>query len=120
MPNDNSGQLGRLREVLADHSPYTNVISVGDLGRFMEDHVFAVWDFMSLLKRLQQDMTCTRVPWLPGNNARSARLISSNGSGGTRKLRAAVASSILTSKPRSTVAHCSAIPRTLLHLFEPV
>ncbi|MEA2725992.1 MAG: hypothetical protein QOF70_467 [Acetobacteraceae bacterium] len=53
MPNYNSGQLGRLLEALVDHPPCTNIISVRDLGRFMEDHVFAIWDLMSLPKRLQ-------------------------------------------------------------------
>jgi hypothetical protein len=75
MPNDDNARLGRLREALLDHPLYTDVLSVGDLRSFMEDHVFAVWDFMSPLKRLQQDMTCTRVPWLPANSARAARLI---------------------------------------------
>ena len=75
MLNDNIDHLVRLRDRLLDHPLYTNVVSAGDLRRFMEDHVFAVWDFMSLLKRLQQDMTCTSVPWLPADNAKAARLI---------------------------------------------
>jgi hypothetical protein len=75
MPNDDNDQLDHLREALLDHPLYTNVVSVADLRRFMEDHVFAVWDFMSLLKRLQQDMTCIKVPWFPADNTRAARLI---------------------------------------------
>jgi hypothetical protein len=67
--------LCSLRAALLDHPIYTQVASIADLRQFMEDHVFAVWDFMSLLKRLQQDMTCIKVPWFPADNERAARLI---------------------------------------------
>jgi Protein of unknown function (DUF3050) len=75
MSEYDNDHLCSLRAALLDHPIYTHVASVADLRRFMEDHVFAVWDFMSLLKRLQQDMTCIRVPWFPADNAKAARLI---------------------------------------------
>src|ERR1700720_2730371 len=75
MPKQDRYCLAALRQRLLDHPVYTDVASTPDLRRFMEDHVFAVWDFMSLLKRLQQDITCTGVPWFPADNARAARLI---------------------------------------------
>ena len=75
MPTCYNDRLGSLRAALLDHPLYANVASIADLRRFMEDHVFAVWDFMSLLKRLQQDMTCVEVPWFPAENAKAARLI---------------------------------------------
>ena len=75
MPKYDSDHLCSLRAELLNHPIYTHVASVADLRRFMEDHVFAVWDFMSLLKRLQQDMTCVTVPWFPADDAKAARLI---------------------------------------------
>src|SRR6476661_7999540 len=75
MPKQDTYCLNTLRAQLLDHPVYAEVASVEDLRRFMEDHVYAVWDFMSLLKRLQQDLTCTKVPWFPAENARAARLI---------------------------------------------
>ncbi len=75
VPTNDNDYLGSLRAALLNHPLYADVASLADLRRFMEDHVFAVWDFMSLLKRLQQDMTCTGVPWFPADNANAARLI---------------------------------------------
>ena len=67
--------VSALRENLKNHELYTHLSEVQDIKIFMEKHVYAVCDFMSLLKALQQQLTCISVPWKPSNNGKTARLI---------------------------------------------
>lgn len=63
------------REELLNHRLYREIDQLASLRRFMEHHVFAVWDFMSLLKELQRRMCCTEVPWIPPTDSHHCRLV---------------------------------------------
>ena len=63
------------RNKLLEHKLYSNIETIKDLQVFTENHIYAVWDFMSLLKALQIRLTCTKTPWLPNNNSQTAYLI---------------------------------------------
>ena len=68
-------ELKDLQAELTAHPLYSAVATMDDLHRFMQVHIFAVWDFMSLVKRLQAILTCIRIPWLPPEDESAARLI---------------------------------------------
>jgi len=59
------------------HALYKKLNSVKDIATLMEHHVYAVWDFMSLLKALQSMLTCTSSPWKPVGDSQVRRLINS-------------------------------------------
>ncbi|MFV8366935.1 DUF3050 domain-containing protein [Flavobacterium sp. XS1P27] len=63
------------KELLLQHSLYKKVKTIEDLQCFLENHVYAVWDFMSLLKALQSKLTCTTTPWFATQNPQTRYLI---------------------------------------------
>jgi pyrroloquinoline quinone (PQQ) biosynthesis protein C len=68
-------RIAPLRARLTAHPLYASIRTPKDLRLFMQSHVFAVWDFMSLLKALQSQLTCVAVPWVPTAFPASRRFI---------------------------------------------
>lgn len=64
-----------LRQQIIHHKVYSVINDLEDLKIFMQHHIYAVWDFMSLLKSLQNNLTCTSVPWFPKGDAATRFLI---------------------------------------------
>ncbi|WP_213520806.1 DUF3050 domain-containing protein [Nonlabens sp.] len=63
-----SSEISDVRNRLLHHQLYTEIKTDEDLRTFMSSHIYAVWDFMSLLKALQNSLTCTSTPWVPKGN----------------------------------------------------
>lgn len=67
--------IAPFRQQITGHGLYRHLNNVQAIQAFTETHVFAVWDFMSLLKGLQQHLTCTKIPWVPVGSADTRYLI---------------------------------------------
>lgn len=68
-------EIAVIRQKLVDHPVYAAIQNLEGLQKFMEHHIYAVWDFMSLLKALQINLTCVSLPWIPVGNANTRYLI---------------------------------------------
>ena len=65
----------KLRKELATHPVYAAVTDMNDLTIFMQHHIYSVWDFMSLVKYLQNQIAPAQTPWLPFGDAQVQRFI---------------------------------------------
>ncbi len=57
-----------LQQELDNHPVYGDLHGLEELRIFMSHHVFSVWDFMSLIKYLQNRIAPARVPWMPAGD----------------------------------------------------
>lgn len=65
----------RLKVRLEQHALYGVLDTPDRVRAFMERHVFAVWDFMLLIKSLQASLTSVEGPWVPPADAAAARFV---------------------------------------------
>jgi hypothetical protein len=70
-----NARIEPLRQQIVNHQVYSAIETLEDLRVFMQYHVYAVWDFMSLLKTLQNNLTCISIPWYPKGSAATRYLI---------------------------------------------
>lgn len=63
------------RKRILAHPIYDELHTIEDLRIFLSYHVFAVWDFMSLLTALQRRFTCVEIPWRPRGDRLARRLV---------------------------------------------
>jgi len=73
--NTITDNLSGLQKLLKTHPLYKSLNSLKDIKIFMQNHIFAVWDFMSLLKSLQAQLTNISVPWTPSGYPSITRFI---------------------------------------------
>lgn len=69
------GELSELRRTLCQHPIYERLHDLESWRVFMDIHVFAVWDFMVLLKSLQGRLTGSAPLWVPPADRLAARMI---------------------------------------------
>jgi hypothetical protein len=67
--------VASLRDELNQHPVYRSLHDLNDVRCFMSQHVYSVWDFMSLLKTLQQAVAPAAAPWAPVGSPQLRRFI---------------------------------------------
>ena len=75
----NHQSLDVLKKQLANHPLYSAIEHKHQIIYFMEQHVFAVWDFMSLIKSAQNQIAPTTTPWTPSANPEHVNFINQLG-----------------------------------------
>ena len=73
--NNLKNQIQATRSALLSHKVYAQINDLAGLQNFAKYHVFAVWDFMSLLKSLQIKLTSVSIPWVPVGTPNTRYLI---------------------------------------------
>ena len=56
---------------LSTHPIYQELYNIQNIQTFMEHHIFAVWDFMTIVKSLQIKLSCTSLPWKPSSHSKN-------------------------------------------------
>ena len=65
------------KEKLQSHSIFDSIQSLKDLKTFSSLHIFVVWDYMSLVKSLQEGLNRRGTPWIPSKTPELTYLINS-------------------------------------------